>query len=66
VTVLLTRETRDVRYQAAEVRRERAMRRIVRRLSSETRERRAAETDGRAPGETAAPKRRRRAMKNGG
>lgn len=46
VTVLLTRDTRDVRYQAAEVRRERAMRRIVRRLSSETRARRAAETDG--------------------
>lgn len=37
VTVLLTRETRDVRYQAAEVRREKAMRRIVRRLSSEAR-----------------------------
>jgi ERCC4-related helicase len=43
VAVLLTRETRDVRYQAAEVRRERAMRRIVRRLSSESRTRRAAE-----------------------
>lgn len=46
VTVMLTRETRDVRYQAAEIRRERAMRRIVRRLSSETRARRAAETGG--------------------
>jgi ERCC4-related helicase len=34
VTVLLTRETRDVRYQVAEVRRERAMRSIVRRLSA--------------------------------
>jgi ERCC4-related helicase len=43
VAVLLTRATRDVRYQAAEVRRERAMRRIVRRLSSESRTRRAAE-----------------------
>lgn len=39
VTVLLTRETRDVQYQAAEVRRERSMRRIVRRLSREARER---------------------------
>lgn len=39
VTVLLTRETRDVRYQVAEVRRERAMRRIVRRLSREARKR---------------------------
>jgi ERCC4-related helicase len=43
VVVLLTRETRDVRYQAAEVRRERAMRRIVRRLSAEGRARRDAE-----------------------
>src|SRR5208282_2416684 len=39
VAVLLTRETRDVQYQAAEVRRERAMRRIVRRLSAEARQR---------------------------
>jgi len=39
VTVLLTRETRDVRYQVAEVRREQAMRRIVRRLSKEARAR---------------------------
>jgi ERCC4-related helicase len=39
VVVLLTRETRDVQYQAAEVRRERAMRRIVRRLSEEGRRR---------------------------
>ncbi|MCI4365640.1 MAG: DEAD/DEAH box helicase [Thermoplasmata archaeon] len=44
VVVMLTRATRDVRYQASEVRRERAMRRIVRRLSSEARARRAAET----------------------
>ncbi len=43
VVVLLTQETRDVQYQAAEVRRERAMRRIVRRLSAEGRARRAAE-----------------------
>jgi ERCC4-related helicase len=43
VVVLLTRETRDVQYQAAEVRRERAMRRIVRRLSAQGRARRAAE-----------------------
>jgi Fanconi anemia group M protein len=41
VTVLLTRETRDVRYQVAEVRREQAMRRIVRRLSREARKRSA-------------------------
>ena len=39
VTVLLTRETRDVQYQAAEVRREQSMRRIVRRLSRESRKR---------------------------
>jgi ERCC4-related helicase len=39
VAVLLTRETRDVQYQAAEVRREKAMKRIVRRLSSEARKR---------------------------
>ncbi len=37
VTVLLTKETRDVSYQAAEVRREKAMKRIVRRLSAEAR-----------------------------
>ncbi|MGI0071953.1 MAG: DEAD/DEAH box helicase [Thermoplasmata archaeon] len=42
VAVLLTRETRDVQYQAAEVRRERSMKRIVRRLSAEARRRRAA------------------------
>ncbi|MGA8603984.1 MAG: helicase-related protein, partial [Thermoplasmata archaeon] len=41
VTVLLTRETRDVQYQAAEVRREQSMRRIVRRLSKEARKRSA-------------------------
>lgn len=39
VTVLLTRATRDVRYQVAEVRREKAMKRIVRRLSREARDR---------------------------
>jgi len=39
VVVLLTRETRDVAYQVAEVRREKAMRRIVRRLSAEARRR---------------------------
>ncbi len=42
VTVLLTRDTRDVRYQVAEGRRERSMRRIVRRLSAESRRRGAA------------------------
>ena len=45
VAVLLTRETRDVRYQVAEVRRERSMRRIVRRLSAEARRRQLAERD---------------------
>ncbi len=39
VVVLLTRATRDVAYQVAEVRRERAMKRIVRRLSAEARRR---------------------------
>ncbi|EQD29834.1 protein containing DNA/RNA helicase, partial [mine drainage metagenome] len=59
VAVLLTRETRDVQYQAAEVRRERAMRRIVRRLSAASR---AAAGDG--TGATGAPAgRRRRAPK---
>ncbi|HZY70424.1 MAG TPA: DEAD/DEAH box helicase [Thermoplasmata archaeon] len=43
VVVLLTEGTRDVGYQAAEVKRERAMRRIVRRLSDEARGRRARE-----------------------
>ena len=43
VAVLLTRATRDVRYQAAEARREKAMHRIVRRLSSEARRRRSGE-----------------------
>jgi ERCC4-related helicase len=47
VTVLLTRDTRDVQYQAAEVRREQSMRRIVRRLSREGRARRA--TSGATP-----------------
>jgi len=49
VVLLLTRATRDVAHQAAEVRREKAMRRIVRRLSSEAR-RRAAGADGPASG----------------
>ena len=42
VIVLLTEGTRDVGYQAAEGRRETAMRRIVRRLSAEARRRRQA------------------------
>jgi len=46
VTLLLTRATRDVRYQVAEVRREKAMKRIVRRLSAEARRRSAAEAGG--------------------
>ncbi|MEM0128743.1 MAG: helicase-related protein [Thermoplasmata archaeon] len=37
VVVLLTRSTREVQYQAAEVRREHAMRRIVRRMSAAAR-----------------------------
>ena len=45
VAVLLTRETRDVQYQAAEVRREQSMRRIVRRLSREARKRSAKSPD---------------------
>jgi ERCC4-related helicase len=39
VVVLLTRDTRDVAYQVAEARREKAMKRIVRRLSAEGRRR---------------------------
>ncbi len=47
VVVLLTLATRDVAYQKAEVRREQAMRRIVRRLSAQGRRRAAAgEPDG--------------------
>jgi ERCC4-related helicase len=44
VVVLLTRETRDVAYQIAEARREKAMKRIVRRLSAEGRRREARPT----------------------
>jgi len=50
VTVLLTRETRDVRYQVAEVRREQSMRRIVRRLSREARRRSSEAAGGGGPG----------------
>jgi len=50
VTVLLTRETRDVRYQVAEVRREQSMRRIVRRLSREARRRSSEAAEGGGPG----------------
>ena len=52
VAVLLTRETRDVRYQVAEARREQAMRRIVRRLSAEARR---ASAPAPAPPGTAGP-----------
>ena len=52
VTVLLTRETRDVRYQVAEVRREQAMRRIVRRLSREARKRSSEGGGGAPPGKS--------------
>jgi ERCC4-related helicase len=55
VVLLLTRDTRDVRYQAAEERRERSMKRIVRRLSAEARRRssdveRAGKSPRRTPG----------------
>lgn len=49
VVVLLTRETRDVSYQVAEIRRERAMRRIVRRLSADARRRSRTELDAPTP-----------------
>ncbi|MGP8158577.1 MAG: DEAD/DEAH box helicase [Thermoplasmata archaeon] len=52
VTVLLTRETRDVGYQVAEVRREQAMRRIVRRLSREARKRSSKAAEQGGPGTT--------------
>jgi ERCC4-related helicase len=52
VAVLLTRETRDVQYQVAEARREKAMRRIVRRLSRAARER---SERGAAPGPRRTP-----------
>lgn len=48
VVVLLTRETRDVGYQRAEVRREKAMGKIVRRLSAEARRRRTANPEATA------------------
>ena len=54
VSVLLTRETRDVRYQVAEVRRERAMRSIVRRLSREARKR-SSRTDEAVDGPSETP-----------
>ena len=50
VVVLLTRETRDVGYQRAEVRREKSMGKIVRRLSAEARRRRDASPDAPAEG----------------
>ncbi len=57
VTVLLTRATRDVRYQVAEARREKAMHRIVRRLSSEARAAPSSRTtpEKGAPGAGSAP-----------
>jgi ERCC4-related helicase len=47
VVVYLTEETRDIGYQKAEVKRERAMRRIVQRLSVAGRRRARAEADAR-------------------
>jgi ERCC4-related helicase len=56
VVLLLTRDTRDVQYQAAEVRREKAMKRIVRRLSADARRRSAgAGTGAPAGSERGAP-----------
>ncbi|HTP54160.1 MAG TPA: helicase-related protein [Thermoplasmata archaeon] len=52
VTVLLTRETRDERYQVAEARREKSMRRIVRRLSAESRRRRLRDPPAEGGGPT--------------
>ena len=54
VVLLLTRETRDVGYQAAEARREKAMGRIVRRLSREARARRVPGTSSDPPAAGAA------------
>ncbi len=55
VVVLLTRETRDVSYQKAEARREKAMKRIVRRLSAEARRHRAAKDGAPPPGDAPPP-----------
>ncbi|MCI4350862.1 MAG: DEAD/DEAH box helicase [Thermoplasmata archaeon] len=55
VLVLLTEGTRDVGYQAAEARRERAMGRIVRRLSAESRRRSAGERAASSVGEEDPP-----------
>ena len=49
VAVFLTRATRDVSYQKAEARREKAMRRIVRRLSRAARDRATATEEGTEP-----------------
>ncbi len=49
VVLLLTHATRDVRYQVAEERREKAMRRIVRRLSAEARRRAASPSSAARP-----------------
>jgi ERCC4-related helicase len=59
VVLLLTRETRDVGYQLAEARREKAMGRIVRRLSAEGRRRKdagAVEAPGRRPEDANSPR----------
>ncbi len=67
VVVLLTQDTREVQYQAAEVRRERAMKRIVRRMSAAAR-RRSDGTAAPAPAPARAEPRtsRRRARPPGG
>lgn len=70
VIVMLTRDTREVQYQAAEVRRERAMKRIVRRMSAQARARKLS-PEGRAAPEAAedagrpSPNRRRSAPRAG-
>ncbi|MCI4349009.1 MAG: DEAD/DEAH box helicase [Thermoplasmata archaeon] len=53
VVLLLTEETRDVGYQKAETRREKAMGRIVRRLSAEARRRSTKRAEGSSEGELA-------------
>jgi len=55
VAVLLTRATRDVQYQVAEARREKAMRRIVRRLSAEARRRTKPPAAAKGPESTKSP-----------
>ncbi len=59
VIVMLTRDTREVQYQAAEVRRERAMKRIVRRMSAAARARKESAVGSTDPSPVRAPSPRR-------